>query len=130
MAAPRTFYTWDPQLYYTHGHKLNYLLAGVVESPMERDAKLIYSRGAVRRIYLNGKRVRSRKIHLQAGPNLFGLQYRAGVPDADGQGTFSEKNYGPFFRLTDTEGARLTDIQYHVPNWLEGAALTPTPETR
>jgi len=42
MAAPRPFYTWDPTLYYTHGHRLHYMLAGVVESPLEREAKVIF----------------------------------------------------------------------------------------
>jgi hypothetical protein len=119
MAAPRPFYTWDPTLYYTHGHHLHYLLAGVVESPIAREAKVVFPHG-VRRIYINGKRLRTRKLNLQAGPNLVTMLYRPGVPDGDGQGTFSEKNYGPFFRLTDTEGARLTDIQYHMPDWLDG----------
>jgi peptidoglycan/xylan/chitin deacetylase (PgdA/CDA1 family) len=121
MAAPRPFYTWDPTLYYTHGHRLHYLLAGVVESPMAREAKVIFPHG-VRRIYINGKRLRSRHVDLQAGPNLITMLYRPGVPDGDGQGSFSEKNYGPFFRLTDMEGVRLTDIQYHMPDWLDGVA--------
>ena len=129
VMAPHPFYTWDPSLYYTHGHKLHYLLAGVVESPDDRTATAIWQRG-VRRIYLNGKRLRYHTMDLKAGPNLVTLLYRPGVPDGDGQGTFSEKNYGTFFRLVDKDGQRMTDIQYHVPDWLEQNTTLPkaTPE--
>jgi len=57
---------------------------------------------------------------LKAGSNLITC-YTGRACRRDGQGTFSEKNYGPF-PLTDMEGVRLTDIQYHMPDWLEGVA--------
>jgi hypothetical protein len=116
VSAPRTFYTWDPTLYYTHGHNLHYLLAGVIESPSSR-AVTVQMPQQVKRFFVNGKRVRGRKLNLQAGSNLVTLLYRPGVHDADGQGSFSERNYGPFFRLVDGEGKRLTDIQYQMPAW-------------
>jgi hypothetical protein len=131
VMAPHPFYTWDPTLYYTLGHKLQYLMAGVVESPVEREAMAVFPHG-VRRIYINGKRLRVRKFLLKAGPNLITMQYRAGVPDGDAQGTFSEKNYGPFFRLNGLDGKRLTDIQYHMPDWLDDSsakAATPAANT-
>ncbi len=124
VMAPHPFYTWDPSLYYTHGHKLHYLLAGVVESPVSRTAKAVFQHG-VRRIYVNGKRLRTRTVQLQAGPNLVTLLYRPGTPDGDGQGTFSEKNYGTFFRLNDGEGKRLTDIRYRLPDWPVAVSATP-----
>lgn len=118
VMAPRAFYTWDPSLYYTGGRKVHYLMATNVISPEKRMVGLVFQRG-VRRIYVNGIRARTRRVELQAGTNLITLLYRPGVPDGDGQGTFSEKNYGTFFRIVDdVSRKRLTDIRYEMPDWL------------
>ena len=124
MMAPRSFYTWDPAVYYTGGTKEHYLMATNVISPDKRMVGLVFPHG-VRRIYVNGVRARTRRVELQAGTNLLTLLYRPGVPDADGQGSFSEKNYGPFFRIVDdVSRKRLKDIKYEMPDWL---APSPSP---
>jgi peptidoglycan/xylan/chitin deacetylase (PgdA/CDA1 family) len=126
LMAPRTFYTWDSSVYYPLGHKLHYLLASDVYSPRTRTAKLLFPKGPVRRLLLNGRRVKGRSVTLKAGRNRLLMDYAAGTADAEGQANFSEKNYGPYFRLMDEQGLRLLDIRYQVPPGLTTtAAATP-----
>jgi hypothetical protein len=121
--APRTFYTWDAAVYYPLGHRLHYLLASDVYSPLSRTARLLMPKGPVKRLVVNGKRVRGRSVALKAGRNRFLMDYAAGTADAEGQANFNEKNYGPFFRLMDEQGRRLPDIQYQVPPGLTATAM-------
>ena len=118
VMAPRTFYTWDPATFYPYGHKLHYLLLGDIESPVARTARAYFPRGNVKRMTLNGRKTRGRSLALKAGRNRLMLLYAAGTGDAEGQGSFSEKNYGPFFRLAGSDGQRLTDIRYLAPEGL------------
>lgn len=122
MVAPRTFYTWDTGAFYPYGHKLHYLLMGDIESPVSRTAKAYWPRSAMKRVVLNGRRVRGKALELKAGKNRLMLLYAAGTADAEGQGTFSEKNYGPFFRLVGTDNERLTDIKYVMPEGISETA--------
>lgn len=122
VQAPRTFYTWDPTLFYPWGHQLHYLLAADVESPVTRTVKAYYPRGAVQRLQVNGRRVgKSRRFTLNAGLNRVLITYWSGVPDPDGQGNFNMLNYGPFFRIVGPDGQRLDDIRYRPPAELEPA---------
>jgi hypothetical protein len=73
-------------------------------------------------VVLNGRRVRGKALELKAGKNRLMLLYAAGTADAEGQGTFSEKNYGPFFRLVGTDNERLTDIKYVMPEGISETA--------
>jgi len=122
LMAPRTFYTWDPSTFYPYGHKLHYLLMADIESPVSRTAKAYYPRSGMKRLVLNGHRLRGRTFKLKAGKNRLMLFYAAGTADAEGQGTFSEKNYGPFFRLVDSNNERLTDIRYLMPEGISETA--------
>ena len=127
MQAPRTFYTWDPTLFYPYGHKLAYLLAADVYSPTTRSAKALYPHAAVKRLQVNGHRVgKSRRFTLHPGLNRVLINYSAGTADADGQGNFNMLNYGPFFRLVGKDGERLTDIRYQIPAELEPKPSSPT----
>lgn len=113
--APRTFYTWDASLYYPHGHGLHYLLAADIHSPRPQVLRAQYPREAVKRILLNGKPLKGRRLHLHPGANRLLIYYAAGTPDNDSQGSFNILNYGPFFRLVDSKGQRALDIQYKAP---------------
>lgn len=124
LMAPRTFYTWDDSLFYAYGHKLHYLLLGDIVSPVSRMARAVFPKAGVRRMVLNGRRVKGSTLSLRAGANRLELLYTAHTADADGQGTFSERNYGPYFRLVDAAGQRLTDIEYRMP---EGLSRTAQP---
>lgn len=120
VQAPRTFYTWDPALFYPWGHQLHYLLAADVECPVTRTVKAYYPRGAVRRLQVNGRRVgKNRRFTLYPGRNRILITYYSGVPDPDGQGNFNMLNYGPFFRIVGPDGRRLDDIRYRPPAELE-----------
>jgi len=123
LAAPRSFYTWDPSAYYSQGKGLHYLLAADIVSPREQWVKALYPRGAVKRIQVNGQRLnKGRSLKLREGRNRIVILYAAGTPDADGQGSFNILNYGPFFRLVGEDRQRLTDIRYEAP-----AELQPAP---
>jgi hypothetical protein len=124
LMAPRTFYTWDSSVYYALGHKLHYLLASDVYSPVSRTAHALMPKGPVKRLLLNGRRVKGRLLALRAGRNRLVMDYAAGTADAEGQANFNEKNYGPYFRLTDAQGRRLLDIRYQVPAGLTATAMT------
>ncbi len=116
LGLPSTpdFYTWDPAAYSELTHPV-WLAATWVECPTARRARVITSRRNVTRLYINGARSRDRWIKLKAGRNLIGLLYD---PQADGKhAPFSEKNYGPFFRLADEKGKRLNDLSYQAPPW-------------
>jgi len=122
LMAPRTFYTWDANVYYPLGHKLHYLLASDIYSPVSRTARLLLPKGPVKRLLLNGHKVKGHSLALKAGLNRLVMDYAAGTPDAEGQANFSEKNYGPYFRLMDEQGLRLQDIRYQIPAGLTGTA--------
>ena len=122
LMAPRTFYTWDASVYCALGHKLHYLLASDVYSPVSRTARLLMPKGPIRKLLLNGRRVKGRGVALKAGLNRLVMDYAAGTADAEGQANFNEKNYGPYFRLTDEQGLRLQDIRYQVPAGLTATA--------
>lgn len=114
--APRPFYTWDPGLHYTHGRGLHYLLAADIESPRDQVLRAYYPRKAVKAVRLNGQRLgKGRTLALKQGSNRLLILYAAGTPDAEGQGSFSMLNFGPFLRLVDEEGRRASDIRYHPP---------------
>lgn len=125
--APRTFYTWDASLYYPHGHGLHYLLAADIHSPKPQVLRAHYPRAAVKRILLNGKPLKGRRLHLHPGANRLLIYYAAGTPDSDSQGSFNILNYGPFFRLVDSKGQRAKDIQYLAPAELAAAARLTKP---
>jgi hypothetical protein len=121
--APRSFYTWDPALYYPHGQGLHYWLAADIESPRAQTLRAYYPRKQVLALRINGQRMgKGRTLALKPGRNRLMLLYGAGTPDADGQGSFNILNYGPFFRLVDAEGRRATDIRYLPPAELQAAA--------
>lgn len=122
MDAPRTFYTWDDSMFYPYGHKLHYLLMGDVYSPLSRTARAIFPKGGVKRMVLNGRRVKGSAVTLNVGANRLELFYTAHTADADGQGTFSDRNYGPYFRLVDAAGQRLSDIEYRLPQGISPTA--------
>jgi len=120
MPAPRTYYTWDASLFYPNGHKLHYLLMSDVVSPVSRTATALLPKVGIRRMTLNGKKVPSDRLELNAGVNRLEILYTAHTADKDGQATFSERNYGPFLRLVGDDGKRLEDIEYREPaGWLK-----------
>lgn len=112
LPATPDFYTWDPAVY-SELTRPYWLAASWVESPIARRARVILPRRNVTRLYVNGHRVRGRWLELRAGRNLIGLSYDPKANDAPGP--FNEKNYGPFFRLVDEKGQRLTEIRYSSP---------------
>ena len=125
LMAPRTYYTWDSSVYYGEGHKLHYLLMTEIYSPVSRTARAVLPRRPVKRLVLNGKRLRGRTLKLHAGANRLAIYYAAGTSDEDGEANFNEKNYGPYFILLGPDGTRLPDVRYEVPR---GLSLTPRPE--
>lgn len=131
VMAPRTFYTWDKRLFYSQGHKLHYLLLGDIVSPSTRSVRAVYPKKDVERMLLNGQAIQGNTLKLKAGENRLELLYGAHTSDGPGEGSFSARNYGPYFRLVDGEGRRLTDIEYRVPTILSPTipsprALSPT----
>ena len=122
LMAPRTFYTWDSSVFYDKGHRLHYLLMSDVYSPVSRTAHVLMPPLTVRRLYLNRKRVKGLRLALKAGLNRLAMDYAAGTADSEGMANFNERNYGPYFRLTDAAGRRLNDIRYDIPAGLTDSA--------
>lgn len=104
-------YRYDPSVYFSHA-KAHYLLYGRIVSPQNRTVRVILDRESVKRLSVNGGIVEGDELNLRKGGNDIRVLYapRQGIGS-----TFDQSNYGCYFRLVDSAGARVEDVRFERP---------------
>ena len=104
-------YSWDRALYNAHTG-LAYLLYGRIVSPQAQTVQAIYCKDCVKQLFLNGQVVPGPHLALRKGVNDLRILYK---PTMATMSDYTENNYGCYFRLTDSNGKRVEDVQFEKP---------------
>jgi peptidoglycan/xylan/chitin deacetylase (PgdA/CDA1 family) len=89
--------------------QFRFLLKGRVWSPSRRQVHAVFAKEGVRRLVVNGVRVRGSKFSLQRGANEIRILYS---PPRASDALFSERHYGCYFRLNDSKGTRVRGLRF------------------
>lgn len=103
--------TWDPALHFPHG-KVHYLLYGRIVSAEDQTVRAVFDRRCIKRLSLNAQAVAGDELVLKKGANDVRILY---APAPGVGSSYTESNYGCYFRLTDTNGHRVETVSFELP---------------
>jgi len=103
--------TWDPALHFPHAN-VHYVLYGRIVSAEDQTVRMVFDRRCIKRLSLNARVVAGDELVLKKGAN----DVRILFAPAPGVGSsYTESNYGCYFRVTDASGQRVENIRFEGP---------------
>ena len=103
--------TWDPALHFPHAN-VHYVLYGRIVSAEDQTVRTIFDRRSIKRLSLNARVVAGDELVLKKGANDVRILY---APAPGVGSSYTESNYGCYFRLTDASGQRVENIRFERP---------------
>jgi peptidoglycan/xylan/chitin deacetylase (PgdA/CDA1 family) len=103
--------TWDPSVYFPHG-KVHFVLYGRIVSAEDQTVRAVFDRRCIKRLSLNARMVEGDELVLKKGANDVRILY---APAPGVGSSYTESNYGCYFRLTDASGRRVEKVSFELP---------------
>lgn len=104
-------YTWDSSVHFPHAN-VHYVLYGRIVSAEDQTVRAVFGRGCIKHLSLNARVIEGDELTLKRGDNDVRILY---APAPGVGSSFTESNYGCYFRLTDASGRRVENIRFERP---------------